>query len=40
MSYESKLAEHIKRLHQEGRYRVFADLARHRGAFPRASTRS
>ena len=37
MSYESKLAEHIKRLHQEGRYRVFADLARHRGAFPRAT---
>ena len=37
MSYESNLSKHIERLHEEGRYRVFADLARHRGAFPRAT---
>jgi hypothetical protein len=28
--------EALKKLHQEGRYRVFADIRRDRGAFPRA----
>ncbi len=33
--YEDKFAEAIARLHQEGRYRVFADITRRRGNFPR-----
>ena len=37
MDYEAKLAEAIQSLRSEGRYRVFADILRHRGAFPRAT---
>ncbi len=33
--YESQFAAAIARLHEEGRYRVFADITRRRGAFPR-----
>jgi 5-aminolevulinate synthase len=34
MNYEKAFEGHIAALHREGRYRVFADLKRHRGAFP------
>jgi 5-aminolevulinate synthase len=37
MDYEKFFAEAIDSLRQEGRYRIFADLARHAGDFPRAS---
>jgi 5-aminolevulinate synthase len=36
MNYESRFKSHIDALHAEGRYRVFADLKRRRGAFPGA----
>ncbi len=36
MDYGRIFNEALKKLHQEGRYRVFADIRRHRGAFPRA----
>ena len=36
MNYEQFFSEQIGRLHEEGRYRVFADLERTAGAFPRA----
>ncbi|MFN7173126.1 MAG: 5-aminolevulinate synthase [Thermaurantiacus tibetensis] len=37
MDYEAFFAAGIAGLKEEGRYRVFADLERHRGAFPRAT---
>ncbi|MEX6723084.1 5-aminolevulinate synthase [Parapedomonas caeni] len=36
MNYERVFQEAIDRLHQEGRYRVFIDVLRNRGAFPNA----
>ena len=37
MNYESFFQERINGLHAEGRYRVFAELERHRGNFPTAT---
>ncbi|PKQ03539.1 MAG: 5-aminolevulinate synthase, partial [Alphaproteobacteria bacterium HGW-Alphaproteobacteria-12] len=37
MDYERKLAEALGAVKDEGRYRVFADIVRHRGSFPRAT---
>jgi len=37
MNYEAFFKKHITALHDEGRYRVFADLERHAGDFPRAT---
>ena len=36
MNYERVFQEAIDRLHQEGRYRVFIDILRNRGAYPNA----
>ena len=36
MDYQGYFAKRLNELHDEGRYRVFADLQRERGAFPRA----
>jgi 5-aminolevulinate synthase len=37
MDYQAKLGEALKSVKDEGRYRVFADIKRHRGDFPRAT---
>lgn len=37
MDYKAAFASALERVHHEGRYRVFADLKRHRGEFPRAT---
>ncbi len=37
MDFEAFFKDELDGLHNEGRYRVFADLERHRGAFPRAT---
>ncbi len=36
MDYEKIFADAIDAIHEEGRYRVFADISRERGSFPRA----
>ena len=36
MDYEDRFRQHLDALHQEGRYRVFADLKRRCGAYPTA----
>ena len=40
MTYEKKLGEALDSVKREGRYRVFADLKRHRGSFPKADVLS
>ena len=37
MDYKAAFEVALQRVHQEGRYRVFADLKRHRGQFPKAT---
>jgi 5-aminolevulinate synthase len=37
MDYRQAFSDALGRVRSEGRYRVFADLKRHRGAFPRAT---
>jgi 5-aminolevulinate synthase len=37
MDYRAAFKSALERVHAEGRYRVFADLKRHRGHFPRAT---
>ena len=36
MNYEEKLGAALDAVKREGRYRIFADLKRHRGAYPKA----
>jgi 5-aminolevulinate synthase len=36
MDYEDRFRQHLESLHAEGRYRIFADLKRRCGAYPRA----
>ncbi|MBX3480127.1 MAG: aminotransferase class I/II-fold pyridoxal phosphate-dependent enzyme, partial [Caulobacter sp.] len=37
MDYKAAFRTAVEQVRSEGRYRVFADLKRHRGAFPRAT---
>jgi 5-aminolevulinate synthase len=37
MDYEARFRQHLVALHAEGRYRIFADLKRHCGAYPSAA---
>ena len=37
MDFEAYFRRQLDGLHEDGRYRVFADLERHRGDFPRAT---
>jgi 5-aminolevulinate synthase len=37
VDYKAAFRSAVNQVHQEGRYRVFADLKRHRGAFPKAT---
>jgi len=37
MNYDGFFAQTLEKLHDEGNYRVFADLERHRGDFPTAT---
>jgi len=37
MNYDGFFAQTLEKLHDEGNYRVFADLERHRGYFPTAT---
>ena len=37
IDYKKKLAEALRAVKDEGRYRVFTDIVRHRGSFPRAT---
>ncbi|MCA0920972.1 5-aminolevulinate synthase [Pseudooceanicola nanhaiensis] len=39
MNYEAELDRAIENLHQEGRYRTFIDIVRHKGQFPHATWR-
>src|SRR5439155_1143706 len=39
-SYQSRFQDALAALRREGRYRVFADILRERGAFPQASYKS
>jgi 5-aminolevulinate synthase len=39
VNYDQVFDQAIERLHAEGRYRVFIDVKRHRGEFPKASVR-
>jgi 5-aminolevulinate synthase len=40
MNYEAAFGQHLDNLNTEGRYRVFADILRQRGAFPKAKRQS
>jgi 5-aminolevulinate synthase len=39
VDYQARIDEALQRLHDEGRYRTFIDIERHRGQFPHATRR-